>query len=68
MSFSGSSSAKAENRQINAVNPYAVFFTGDINGHSRIWWPEGDMNTEGKEIDETFTDLNLTQIISEPAN
>ena len=23
-------------------NPYASFFTGDFNGHSQFWWPDGD--------------------------
>ena len=49
-------------------NPYAIFFTGDFNGHSVTWWPDGDTNPEGKAIDDTFNSLNLAQVISEPTN
>ena len=54
--------------KIKAENPFAVFFTGDFNGHSQHWWPDGDTNIEGTEIENLFTSLNLTQIISEPTN
>lgn len=30
--------------------------------------PDGDTNPEGREIEDLFTSLNLTQIISEPTN
>ena len=53
---------------ICAEKPYAMFFTGDFNGHSQIWWPDGDTNAEGREIEELFNELNLTQLISEPTN
>ena len=53
---------------ISNENPYAMFFTGDFNGHSQLWWPNGDTNTEGRELEELITDLHLTQIISEPTN
>ena len=53
---------------INDENPYAMFFTGDFNGHSQVWWPDGNTNAEGREIEEVFNELNLTQIISEPTN
>ena len=53
---------------INAEKPYAMFFTGDFNGHSQLWWSDGDTNAEGREIEELFNELNLTQIISEPTN
>ena len=53
---------------IEAENPYATFFTGDFNGHSQNWWPDGDTNAEGREIEDIFASLNLTQIISEPTN
>ena len=26
---------------IKTENPYATFFTGDLNTHSQHWWPEG---------------------------
>ena len=54
--------------QIQAETPSATFFTGDFNGHSQFWWPEGDTNAEGREIEELFTSLNLSQLISEPTN
>ena len=28
--------------KIEAENPYATFFAGDFNGHSQLWWPDGD--------------------------
>ena len=54
--------------KIQLENPYISFFTGDFNGHSQFWWPDGDSNCEGKEIEELFISLNLTQIINEPTN
>ena len=48
--------------------PYATFFTGDFNGHSQFFWPEGDTNAEGREIEDLITSLNLSQIIAEPTN
>ena len=54
--------------KIQSENPHAVFFTGDFNGHSQFWWPDGDTNPEVKEIEELFSSLNLSQIISEPTN
>ena len=44
--------------------PFATFFTGDFNAHSQFWWPDGDMNPEGMEIENLFTALCLSQIIS----
>ena len=48
--------------------PYAMFFTGDFNAHSQTWYPEGDTNPEGVDLDNLFSDLNLTQLISEPTH
>ena len=48
--------------------PYAKFFTGDVNGHTQAWYPEGDTNAEGVKLDELFSDLNLNQIIDEPTH
>ena len=45
-----------------------MFFAGDFNGKSHFWWPDGDETTEGKEIDNMFISLGLSQIISEPTN
>ena len=33
-----------------------------------LWWPDGDTNHEGMEIENLFTSLGLSQIISEPTN
>ena len=54
--------------KIKSEKPYASFFTGDFNGHSKFWWPDGDTNVEGSEMEELFNSLNLTQLISEPTN
>ena len=54
--------------KIQAENPFATFYTGDFNGHSQFWWPDGDTNPEGKEIEELFSSLYLSQVISEPTN
>ena len=48
--------------------PYTVFFTGDFNAKSLSWWPEGESNDEGTQLDNLFAELNLTQIISEPTH
>ena len=53
---------------IQAENPLATFFTGDFNARSQFWWLHGDTTPEGVEIDELFTKLGLSQIISEPTN
>lgn len=53
---------------ISSEHPYAMFFTGDFNGHSQTWWPAGNSNAEGREIEELLFSLNLTQVISEPTN
>ena len=62
------SNFKVLHTKIQAENPYASFFTGDFNGHSQFWWPDGENTPEGKEIEEIFSLLNLQQIISEPTN
>ena len=51
-----------------ATNPHAIFFAGDFNAHSQLWWLEGDTNPEGNEIEELFSLSGLIQIISEPTN
>ena len=45
-----------------------MFFAGDFNAHSQAWWPDGDTNPEGVLIQNMFSDLNLTQLISEPTH
>ena len=54
--------------KIKNENPYASFFTGDFNGHSQLWWPDGDTTAEGKEIENLLSSLSLSQLISEPTN
>ena len=62
--------ANLENLYLKIKNekPFAMFFTGDFNGHSQAWYPEGDTNPEGVLLDNLFSDLNLNQIISEPTH
>ena len=48
--------------------PYASFYTGDFNAHSNLWWPDGDTNKEGSEIEELLNTLNLSQVMKEPTN
>ena len=49
-------------------NPFTILFTGDFNAHSLKWWSEGDSTPEGIKLENIFSDLNLTQIISEPTH
>ena len=53
---------------IKTENPLAMFFTGDFNAHSQFWWPGGDTTLEGAQIEDLFTKLGLSQLISEPTN
>ena len=55
-------------KKIKDEKPYSSFFTGDFNGHSQSWYPQGDTNAEGEQLDNLFSNLNLTQIISEPTH
>ena len=43
-------------------------FTLAILMHTQLCWPDGDTNPEGVEIENLFTSLGLSQIISEPTN
>ena len=36
--------------------------------HTQFWWLDGNTTPEGDEIDELFSKLGLSQIISEPTN
>ena len=54
--------------KIKNENPHSSFFTGDFNGHSQFWWPDGDTTPEGREIEILLTSLGLSQLISEPTN
>ena len=56
------------NTKIKSENPSAMFFVGDFNAKSHIWWPDGDETPEGREIEDMFASLGLSQLISEPTN
>ena len=43
--------------KIKAENPFAAFFTGDFNAHSKYWWTDGDTTTEGSEIEFLLSSL-----------
>ena len=53
---------------MKSENPFAMFFTGDFNGHSQLWWSEGDTTPEGARIEELTSFLGLSQMISEATN
>ena len=55
-------------KKIMDENPYTVIFTGNFNAHSLNWWSEGDSNQEGIQLDNLFSNLNLSQVISEPTH
>ena len=48
-------------------NPFAVFFAGDFNGYSQLWWSDGDTTAEGKAIEQLTSQLGLNQLL-EPTN
>ena len=54
--------------KIKNEDPYASFFTGDFNGHSQFWWPDGDTTSEGRQIENLMSSLNLSQLIVEQTN
>ena len=54
--------------KIKAENPFAAFFTGDFNAHSKYWWIDGDTTPEGSEIEHLLSSLGLFQVISELTN
>ena len=56
------------NLKIKNENPYTILYAGDFNAHSLNWWSQGDSTNEGIQLDNLFSDLNLTQIISEPTH
>ena len=45
-----------------------MIFTGDFNAYSEHWWPDGDSNSEGTQLNILFSELGLTQLISEPTH
>ena len=50
---------------IKLENPYLMIIAGDFNAYSESWWIDGDTNNEGFKLAKTFSDLDLTQLISE---
>ena len=54
--------------KIKTENPFAAFFTGDFNAHSKYWWLDDDTTPEGSEIELLLSSLGLSQAISEPIN
>ena len=54
--------------KIKAENPFAMFFAGDFNRKSHIWWPDGDETTVGRELEDMLTSLGLSQVISDQTN
>ena len=53
---------------IKKDNPFAGFFAGEFNGHSQLWWNDGDTNAEGKEIEQLTSQMGLNQLLEEPTN
>ena len=53
---------------LKSENPYSIFISGDLNGHSELWWREGNTTAEGREIELLTSQLGLTQLIQEPTN
>ena len=53
---------------IQGLKPHHIIHTSDINAHSINWWPDGDSNNEGTQLDLLFNELGLTQLISEPTH
>ena len=53
---------------IKKENPKCMFFVGDFNAHSRLWWPGGDSNAEGINIESLTSSLGLYQLINDPTN
>ena len=47
-----------------------LIFTGDVNAHAHSvqWWPNGDSNNEGTQLNLLFSVLRLAQLISEPTH
>ena len=55
-------------KSIRLENPYVMLFAGDFNAHSESWWSDRDSNKEGLELENTFSDLDFTQLITETTN
>ena len=44
-----------------------LIFTGEFSAHSVQWWPEGNSNNEGTQLNILVSELGFTQLISEPS-
>ena len=53
---------------IKKDNPFAVFCAGDFNGHSQLWWNDGDTTAEGREIEQLTSLMGLSQLLNESTN
>ena len=49
--------------KIKTENPFAIFFTGDFNAHSQLWWTNGDTTPEGTKCEELCNQLQPITII-----
>ena len=49
-------------------NPYMTIFTGDFNAQSDQWWFDGGSNNQGTQLNILFSELGLSQLISEPTH
>ena len=56
------------NSKISNEKPYLQLYTGDFNAHSVHWWPNGDNNDEGTQLNILFNELRLDLLISEPTH
>ena len=54
--------------KIKLEKPYVMLFAGDFNAHSKSWYADGDTNSDGIQLDTLFSDLGLSQLISEPTH
>ena len=54
--------------KIKKENPYCMYFAGDYNCHSQIWYNGQNTDAEGREFEELSSMLGLTQLINEPTN
>ena len=54
--------------KIKLEKPYVMLFAGDFNAHSKSWYADGDTNSGGIQLDTLFSDLGLSQLISEPTH
>ena len=48
--------------------PCVSLFVGDLNCHCQQWWPLGDSNKDGIAMENLTSNLDLTQLITEPTN